>query len=50
MPGSEETKNWITPPVPLYASFTFFNVTNVDEVTKKGAKANLQQVGPFYYK
>lgn len=50
VPSSELTQDWITPPVPLYATFTFFTVNNKDEVVKKGKKANLSQVGPFYYK
>jgi len=50
VPGTEQTKNWITPPFPLYAKFSFFNVTNKDEVTKKGKKPNLTEIGPFYYR
>ncbi|XP_065885904.1 lysosome membrane protein 2-like [Dysidea avara] len=49
VPGSTQTKNWITPPVPLYATFTFLNINNPKEVSN-GAKPNLTDIGPFYYK
>lgn len=33
---------------PLYVAFRFFNITNVEDV-RKGAKAVLQEVGPYVY-
>ncbi|KAL4421970.1 hypothetical protein ABPG77_010993 [Micractinium sp. CCAP 211/92] len=33
---------------PLYVAFRFFNITNVEEV-RKGAKAVLQETGPYVY-
>lgn len=40
---------WIEPPNEIFLKYYFFNVENPDEI-KKGAKANLTQVGPYVYK
>jgi len=42
---------WVEPSseIPVYMKFTFFNVTNPDEI-KKGEKPSVQEVGPFAYR
>lgn len=45
---SETIENFISPPVPIFMQFYFFNVTNVDEILN-GSIAKLDQIGPFTY-
>lgn len=40
--------NFISPPVPIYMQYYFFNVTNPKEILQ-GATAKLNQMGPFTY-
>ncbi|ESO03442.1 hypothetical protein HELRODRAFT_192040 [Helobdella robusta] len=47
--GTEAYANWLQPPVPVYMSFYFFNVTNYEEFSR-GAKPVVQQVGPYAYR
>ena len=47
-PDSETLENFISPPIPIYMEFNFFNVTNVDEFLN-GAKPKVDEVGPYVY-
>lgn len=47
--GSRVFESWKTPPPPVYMEYFFFNITNVDEILK-GAKPQVQQVGPYAYR
>ncbi|KAM7368856.1 hypothetical protein PAMP_013161 [Pampus punctatissimus] len=47
--GSRVFESWKRPPPPVYMEFFFFNVTNPDEFLK-GAKAKVNQVGPYTYR
>lgn len=47
--GSRVFESWKTPPPPVFMEFFFFNVTNVEEFLK-GAKPELQQIGPYTYR
>ncbi|XP_063591608.1 lysosome membrane protein 2-like isoform X2 [Penaeus indicus] len=49
---SEDSKTleaFLSPPVPIYMQFWFFNVTNPDAIRYHGAKPILQEVGPYTY-
>lgn len=48
--GTESYTNWLDPPVPVYMQFWVFNVTNADDVVKKGAKPVVEEVGPYSYR
>lgn len=41
---------WTKPPIVIYDSFYFFNVTNALNVTLYGETPNLSQVGPFVFR
>ena len=41
---------WLDPPVPIYMQFYMFNVTNPEEVLKKGERPSLAQYGPYTYR
>jgi len=45
---SDGYKYFITPPVPVKANFTFFEVTNPDDVTSGGVP-NLRERGPYVF-
>lgn len=47
-PDSPTIDNFISPPIPIYMQFYFFNVTNSEEILK-GAKPKVHQVGPYTY-
>ncbi|KAM7392689.1 hypothetical protein PAMA_007691 [Pampus argenteus] len=47
--GSRVFESWKRPPPPVYMEYFFFNVTNPDEFLK-GAKAKVNQVGPYTYR
>lgn len=40
--------NFISPPVPIFMQYYFFNVTNSQEILE-GEKAKLDEIGPFTY-
>lgn len=49
---SEDSKTleaFLSPPVPIYMQFWFFNVTNPDAIRYHGAKPVLREVGPYTY-
>lgn len=48
--GSRVFESWKVPPPPVYMEFFFFNVTNVDEFLKEGAKPVVKQIGPYTYR
>ncbi|CAG7819704.1 unnamed protein product [Allacma fusca] len=39
---------WRTMPLPIYIKFRFFNITNAEGLAN-GAKAQLQEIGPYTY-
>ncbi|XP_042534183.1 lysosome membrane protein 2 [Dipodomys spectabilis] len=47
--GTEIFDSWEKPPVPVYAQFYFFNVTNPEEILQ-GEKPRLEEVGPYTYR
>jgi len=47
--GTEGYTNFLTPPVPIYMDFHFFNVENAEGI-KKGDKPKLKEIGPYVYK
>ncbi|OAF70756.1 hypothetical protein A3Q56_01460 [Intoshia linei] len=47
--NSETYNYWIESPLPAYAYFSFYNITNVDEIYQ-GKKPRLQEVGPIVYR
>ena len=50
VPGSEGTSEFKKSSAPLYTKFYFFNVTNHDDVTSKGADPHVVQCGPYTYR
>lgn len=42
-------KFYIKLPIPLRVNFYFFNVTNPEEIERRGAKPILKEVGPYGY-
>merc|ERR1719495_2461470 len=50
-PDNKDTRDaWVTPPVDPYKKFTFFNVTNVEDVKAGTAKPHVMEIGPFTYR
>uniref|UniRef100_A0A667GSC6 Scavenger receptor class B member 2 n=1 Tax=Lynx canadensis TaxID=61383 RepID=A0A667GSC6_LYNCA len=47
--GSETFDSWKKPPLPVYAQFYFFNVTNPEEILR-GETPRLEEVGPYTYR
>uniref|UniRef100_A0A8C0RQD3 Scavenger receptor class B member 2 n=2 Tax=Canis lupus familiaris TaxID=9615 RepID=A0A8C0RQD3_CANLF len=47
--GSETFDSWKKPPLPVYAQFYFFNVTNPEEILR-GEIPRLEEVGPYTYR
>lgn len=47
-PGNEVWNVWSEMPIPMFAKFYFFNVTNPDKVIS-GAKPILKEMGPYVY-
>uniref|UniRef100_A0A452TQF1 Scavenger receptor class B member 2 n=1 Tax=Ursus maritimus TaxID=29073 RepID=A0A452TQF1_URSMA len=47
--GSETFDSWRKPPLPVYAQFYFFNVTNPEEILR-GEIPRLEEVGPYTYR
>jgi len=39
---------WLSPPVPVYTKFYFFNVLNPKEV-ENGSTPEVEELGPFTY-
>jgi lysosome membrane protein 2 len=50
LPGTEGTKEFENSSAPLYTKFYFFNVTNPDDVVKRGAHPIVAQCGPYVYR
>eukprot|EP00091_Calanus_sinicus_P024124 TRINITY_DN8488_c0_g1_i2.p1 TRINITY_DN8488_c0_g1~~TRINITY_DN8488_c0_g1_i2.p1 ORF type:complete len:376 (+),score=78.35 TRINITY_DN8488_c0_g1_i2:71-1129(+) len=48
--NTETWDAWKVPPISPFMKFTFFNVSNVDEVRAGNAKPTVTEVGPFVYK
>jgi len=48
-PGSTSYPMWKDLPVPITLRVYLFNITNAEEVAKKGAKPILNQVGPYVF-
>ena len=48
--GSDSFDNWVSPTVPVYMKFTFFNVTNPAEVAKNVSKPVVKEMGPYVYR
>jgi len=50
-PDNTETwEAWIEPPITPFMKFTFFNVTNLEEVRSGNAKPSVSEIGPFVYR
>ncbi|KAK2503489.1 hypothetical protein MC885_010437 [Smutsia gigantea] len=47
--GSETFDSWRKAPLPVYAQFYFFNVTNPEEILS-GETPQLEEVGPYTYR
>ncbi|KAI5278887.1 lysosome membrane protein 2 [Manis pentadactyla] len=47
--GSETFDSWRKSPLPVYAQFYFFNVTNPEEILR-GETPQLEEVGPYTYR
>lgn len=48
-PSSKSYPMWKDLPVPLLAKFYLFEVTNSEDVLKKGAKPNVAERGPYVF-
>lgn len=49
-PSRFSYKMWKDVPVDMYQSFTFFNLTNWNQVKSVGQKPRFEEVGPYVYK
>ncbi|XP_035225553.1 protein croquemort-like [Stegodyphus dumicola] len=49
-PEAEPYEYWRVIPVPIYARFYFFNVTNAKDVVQNNAKPYLQELGPYTFR
>ena len=49
LPGTKQYDMWLNPPVPMYLRFSFFNVTNAQDVLNHGAKPILHELGPYTF-
>lgn len=48
-PDSYILEYWKTPPIPIYAKFYLFNITNHEDYPWTTVKPRLQEVGPYVY-
>ncbi|GIY40901.1 scavenger receptor class B member 1 [Caerostris darwini] len=49
-PEAEPYEYWKVIPVPIYARFYFFNVTNTEDIIEKKAKPHVQELGPYTFR
>ncbi|GFV37267.1 protein croquemort [Trichonephila clavipes] len=49
-PEAEPFEYWKVVPVPIYARFYFFNVTNTKEILEDKTKPHVQELGPYTFR
>ncbi|XP_054718007.1 protein croquemort-like [Uloborus diversus] len=49
-PEAEPYEYWKVIPVPIYARFYFFNITNTKDILEHNAKPHVQELGPYTFR